>query len=128
MRLRIPQTIFTVTALLAAIAAPTAAMTEQERRVYLEKLQQILPDAPAFRAWLEKNGELPPDFDSLPRVNALPDPLRFLNGQPVRAAADWKRRREEILKLFEKYQTGTFPPKPRLDRVVFLDETRGNGY
>ena len=63
MRLRIPQAICAAIALLAASAAPAAAMTEQERRVYLEKLQQVLPDAPAFRAWLEKSGELPPDFD-----------------------------------------------------------------
>jgi hypothetical protein len=63
---------------------PASAMTPEERRAYLEKLQQILPDAPAFRAWLEKTGELPPDFDSLPRMNALPDPLHFLDGRPVR--------------------------------------------
>ena len=121
-------TILTATALLSFTAASAPAMTEQDRRVYLEKLQQILPDAPAFRAWLQQSGELPPDFDSLPRVNGLPDPLRFLNGQPVRAAADWKRRREEIVRLFEKYQTGTFPPKPHLERAVFLDETKGDGY
>src|SRR5579862_5204396 len=129
MRLRFPKPVSAVAlaaALLAACAAPAAAMTEQERRAYLEKLQQILPDAPAFRAWLEKSGELPPDFDSLPRRNTLPDPLRFVNGQPVRTAADWKRRRDEIFKLFEKYQTGVFPPKPHLERVVPIDETHGD--
>jgi dienelactone hydrolase len=107
---------------------PASAMTPEERRVYLEKLQQILPDAPAFREWLQKSGELPPDFDALPRRNALPDPLRFLDGRPARTAADWKLRRTEILQLFEKYQIGTFPAKPRIDRVVPLDETHGAGY
>src|SRR5579862_725760 len=131
MRLRFPKPVSAVAlaaALLAACAAPAAAMTEQERRAYLEKLQQILPDAPAFRAWLEKSGELPPDFDSLPRRNTLPDPLHFLDGRPVRTPADWTSRRAEILQLFEKYDLGTFPPKPKLDRVVALDETQGNGY
>src|ERR1051325_514348 len=55
------------------------AMTAAERREYLEKLQQILPEVPSFQAWLEKTGEVPPDFDSFPRVNELPDPLHFLD-------------------------------------------------
>ncbi len=57
---------------------PAHAMTPEERRAYLEKLQATLPDAPAFREWLQKTGELPPDFDALPRMNPLPDPLQFL--------------------------------------------------
>ncbi|HXB67583.1 MAG TPA: alpha/beta fold hydrolase [Candidatus Acidoferrales bacterium] len=113
---------------LAALAAPVDAMTMQERRQYLEKLLQILPDAPAFKQWLDKTGELPPDFDAFPKVNGLPDPLKFLDGKPVRTAADWKARRAEIRQLFEKYDVGSFPPKPKLDRAVVLDETPGNGY
>ena len=117
-----------VALLLVVGALPGRAMTLEERRAYLEKLQQILPDAPAFREWLQKTGELPPDFDSLPRINALPDPLRFLDGRPVRTAADWKMRRAEIQQLFEKYDLGTYPPKPKLERVVAIDEARGQGY
>src|SRR5215469_157717 len=62
------------------------AMTVAERRQYLEMLQHILPPVPSFQGWLDKTGELPPDFDSLPRVNGLPDPLRFLDGRLVRTA------------------------------------------
>jgi pimeloyl-ACP methyl ester carboxylesterase len=103
-------------------------MTPDERRQYLEKLQQILPDVPSFTAWLQKTGEIPPDFDSFPRVNGLPDPLHFLDGRPVRNAQEWRSRRNEIQQLFEKYDLGTFPPKPKLDHVVVLDETPGTGY
>ncbi len=103
-------------------------MTSEERRQYLEKLLQILSDVPSFTQWLAKTGELPPDFDALPRVNGLPDPLKFLDGKPVRTAADWKSRRSEIRQLFEKYDLGTIPPKPKLDRAVVLDETPGKGY
>ena len=109
-------------------SAPASSMTAEERRQYLEKLQQILPDVPSFKQWLAKTGELPPDFDALPRVNGLPDPLKFLDGKPVRTAADWKSRRAEIRQLFEKYDLGTIPPKPKLDRAVVLDETPGKGY
>jgi pimeloyl-ACP methyl ester carboxylesterase len=107
---------------------PARAMTPEERRDYLAKLQQILPDVPSFREWLQKTGELPPDFDSFPRVNGLPEPLRFLDGRPVRTPAEWLSRRAEIRRLFEKYDLGTFPPKPKLDRAAVLDETPGKGY
>ena len=113
---------------LLVIALPSPAMTPQERKAYLDKLVQTLPAVPSFNAWLQRTGELPPDFDQFPRINGLPDPLRFLNGRPVRTPAEWRNRRAEIRQLYEKYDVGTFPPKPKLDRVVQLDETPGQGY
>ena len=118
-----------VAVILMLVAFPQLrALTPDERRQYLTKLQGILPDVPSFRQWLDKTGELPPDFDALPRVNGLPDPLKFLDGRPVTTPVEWKSRRAEIRKLFEKYQTGTFPQRPKLDRAVVLDETHGKGY
>jgi pimeloyl-ACP methyl ester carboxylesterase len=115
--------------LLALAVCPSIhALTDDERRQYLTKLQGIIPDVPSFRQWLETTKELPPDFDALPRVNGLPDPLKFLDGRPVRTPSDWKARRAEIRQLFEKYQSGTFPERSKLDHAVVLDETRGNGY
>ena len=111
-----------------ALIQPALPMSEQERREYRDKLLKILPPAPQFQQWLDKTDELPPDFDALPRINGLPDPLKFLDGRPVRNASDWKSRREEIGQLYQKYDIGTFPPKPKLDRAVVLDETRGQGY
>ena len=73
----------------------------QARKDYLQKLQQILPPDPPFNAWLEKTGALPPDFNSLPKHDQLPDPLTFLNGRTVKTAAEWPARRAEILALFE---------------------------
>ena len=51
------------------------AMTPEQRREYRDKLVEILPKVPAFEEWLERTDELPPDFDSLPKINGLPDPL-----------------------------------------------------
>jgi hypothetical protein len=62
---------------------PLHAMTPEERRQYREKLLQILPDVPSFKEWLDGTDELPPDFDAFPKINGLPDPLRFLDGRQV---------------------------------------------
>jgi pimeloyl-ACP methyl ester carboxylesterase len=109
-------------------AAAPAAADAAKRREYLEKLLNILPPAPAFNDWLKASGELPPDFDALPRVNGLPDPFRFVDGREVKTAADWQARRREIGDLYQKYQLGTFPPRPKINRAIVLDETRGEGY
>ena len=64
--------------LLMVIALRIPAMTPEERKAYLDKFVQTVPAVPSFNAWLQRTGELPPDFDALPRINGLPDPLRFL--------------------------------------------------
>lgn len=44
----------------------------------------------------------------------LPDPLRLLNGQPVKDAGTWfSRRRPEIVRLFEDNQYGRSPGRPK---------------
>jgi cephalosporin-C deacetylase-like acetyl esterase len=113
--------------LLVAIAFHSSAMTPEERRAYLDKLLQTLPPLPSFAAWLQRTNELPPDFDALPKINGLPDPLRFLDGRMVKNAADWTARRAELFALEQKYDLGTFPPKPSFDNVVVLSENTTNG-
>jgi cephalosporin-C deacetylase-like acetyl esterase len=109
-------------ALCVLLAARTGwSMTEEERKAYLEKFQQTVPVVATFNQWLQRSGELPPDFDALPKQNALPDPLKFLDGRPVKNAEDWKARREEIIKLFQKYDIGSMPPKPRIDSITPVD-------
>ncbi len=104
------------------------SMSTEQRRAWGEWMRQNLPDVPAWDAWQQQTGALPPDFDALPRRNLLPDPLQFLDGRPVRTAADWTARRAEVWRLFEQYDLGRFPPKPKLDRVVPLGETTGAGW
>jgi hypothetical protein len=44
----------------------------------------------------------------------LPDPLTLANGQPVRDAKAWlKKRRPEIVRLFEENQYGRSPERPK---------------
>ena len=83
---------------LVALAHPLGAMTEQERRAHLEWMLKSLPDAPQFRQWQEKTGEIPPDYDALPRNNFLPDPFTFMNGRTVRNASDWTAFAADLLR------------------------------
>jgi hypothetical protein len=98
--------------LVFTMVASGAALTPAERRAYRDRLLEILPASPEFAAWVERTDELPPDFDSLPRCNLLPDPLTFEDGRRVLTREDWAARRAEILALFEHYVFGTLPPDP----------------
>ncbi len=114
--------------LCAALGSLAWAMTIDQRKDYRDRLIRIIPpvmsgprgnQTDSFRQWIDKTGALPPDFDALPRINGLPDPLLFLDGKrTVKNAADWKERRAEIQRLFEEYVIGHVPPKPNLDRIV----------
>ncbi len=56
-----------------------------------------------------------PFLDSLPEVKdlqlmkRLPDLMRFSDGRAVETPDQWWERRQEILKLFEKYMYGEMP-------------------
>ena len=113
---------------LLVLAPPLRAMTEQERRAHLEWMLKSLPDAPQFKQWQQRTGELPPDFDAFPRNNFLPDPFTFMNGRAVRSAADWTARRTEIRQLLEKWDVGSVPAKATTFRTTVQSETPGNGY
>ena len=116
---------------LAAACAPLAeapAMTEAQRRAHLEWMLANLPEAPAWREWQQKTGALPPDFDALSSANSLPAPFQFHDGRPVNMPADWPARRAEIKQLYQRHLLGSLPPKPKLDRIVPVEETKSAGY
>ncbi len=115
--------------LFCTVALSLSAMTERERADYLKWMQENMPRVAEWDAWQQKSGELPPDFDALPKNNLLPDPFTFLDGRPVGDGEQaWAERRAEIMALFEKYVTGTFPAKPEIGRVEVLDETQSGEY
>jgi dienelactone hydrolase len=121
---------FVLAALAAAglLSLSARAMTEQQRREHLEWMLKNLPPVPTWAEWQKKTGALPPDFDALTRANYLPDPFKFADGRAVRMPGDWKTRAAEIRQLFEKHLIGTLPPKPKIDKVTPIDETKGDGY
>jgi hypothetical protein len=56
-------------------------------------------------------GELP-TFEQLTRLETLPDPFTFLNGERMTSRSQWRCRREEIRKLAERFIYGENPAKP----------------
>jgi len=99
-----------------------------QREQYLQKLAGILPAVPSWTEWQKRTGALPPDFNSLPKQNMLPDPLTFLDGRPVTTAARWEDRRKEISDLSQKYEWGKVPPHPTITRTEVIDEKHSGGY
>lgn len=111
--------------LAAGILCLLAGITSQAQTLQEKQLlwmQEELPPCPEFDAWQSKTGTLPPDFESLPSNNLLPDPFTFLDGTPVGDDEEsWQKRKAEIRELFCKYMIGSMPPRPAIKRVETLD-------
>lgn len=150
----------------AAGETPVADETELQRRQrYLEELLQIiepqifkentrrvtLQDS-TWMGWLERSGELPPDFSAMPSDPFLPN-LLTLSGReslggtaeggpqsaeagsqaveagprPIRSREDWARKRNWIKKNYQHWISGTFPPPPEEIKAEVLEDRQADG-
>src|SRR5580765_6412203 len=92
---------------------PLLAQSKLKQNQLLDQMIQIFPTSEPWEAWLKKSGALPPDFDALPSIPFLPDPLRFESGKEVRTKEEWPKRRQALLSSFQQYVLGSLPPSPR---------------
>lgn len=79
--------------------------------------------------WQKRTGELPPDFDALPSIPFLPDPLVIDEGRknlPVKTAAQWSQQREYFKEQVKHIISGTFPGPPGNVVAKVLDEKMEN--
>ncbi|MDR0572520.1 MAG: acetylxylan esterase [Tannerella sp.] len=68
-----------------------------------------------FTDWLRRTGELPPDFENMPSIPFLPNPLVMDEGGeniPVTSGSQWEARRVWMKTELARYITGTTPPVP----------------
>jgi len=108
----------------------------RKSQMYLEQIQSVLPaekpnrgrvsplDA-TWQDWLNRTGELPPDFDSMPSLSFLPDPLVLDEGReniPVKTMEQWNKKRQWMTEQIKHWITGTFPPAPKNMQVKILSE------
>lgn len=101
-----------------------------QRQALREQLRRVLPPSEPWQKWLDESRELPPDFDALPSMHALPDPLvREVNGRARRitTAVEWRERREELKQLFHQWVIGTVPPAPNKVQSRILSERKKTG-
>ena len=103
------------------------AQSPEERKAYVSWMEENLPECPEFHSWAEQTAAIAPDFEALQSNNLLPDPYTFLDGRKVKTDAQWEERRQEILGLFEKYEWGSFPEKPEIQRVEVMEENISSG-
>ena len=128
----------------ARVASPHARVTKitgtdtLKRKAMLEKILNVLPPDKTtngrvsfldetFQDWLDRTGELPPDFDGMPSIPFLPDPLVLDEGRsniPVTTRAQWQEKRHWMKQQLEHYITGTFPPKPDNLQVRTISEKK----
>jgi len=131
--MRIRSSFLIVVFLCGTAAAQNQTQTRQQ---VLEELQQILlpsrtPPTGRINAtdktwedWVKRTGELPPDFDSMPSLAELSDPLMLdEDGRqvPVTTPEHWLRKKQWIRGQVERWMFGTMPPRPynlrsRVDR------------
>lgn len=123
---------------------PDSAAERERRETYLDELLETIDvDADEYGAddrvshrhaswteWREDTGELPPDFERLPAVATLPDPLRREeDGEWTRIESreTWNRQRERLGDQLQYWLYGELPPAPDDLRAVELAERTGDG-
>ena len=87
------------------------ARINSRRIAGLPGLRKYLRKSEYWDEWQKRTGERPPDFDAMPSIPYLPDPLMH-HGARIETASGWSARRAEILDLFKRYVFGTYPEPP----------------
>lgn len=115
---------------LLLLAAVAFGQAPGQQRATLDELLRLLRPSrvPAdgrinahdktWEEWLRRTGELPPDFNSLPSVPGLPDPLLGEDGKPITTPEQWTRRKPQLRDQIEHWMFGRFPPAPTNLRAV----------
>ncbi|MDF9798899.1 cephalosporin-C deacetylase-like acetyl esterase [Catalinimonas alkaloidigena] len=118
-----------------------AQQDQAKREAYLEELIELqerpsshdeyvnFHDA-SWLDWVERTGALPPNFEDIPSLPFLPDPLILDEGGeniPVKTQEQWKEKRAWIKEQVKHIISGTFPEAPEHTELTVLDEKFENG-
>jgi len=109
-----------------------------KRKASLSRIINLLPEDriingrvsfldKTFRDWIKRTGELPPDFDQMPSIPFLPDPLILDEGGKnisITSIAQWKEKRQWMKEQLEYYITGSYPLSPDNFEVKVLSEKK----
>lgn len=113
------------------------AQTEEEiRKAYLEELVALQEHPSSFddfvsyqdktwKDWVKRTGELPPNFNDLPSIPFLPNPLVMDEGGkniPVKTLSQWNEQREYIKQQVKYLFSGNFPAPPENLKINVLEK------
>src|SRR5260370_36255075 len=90
-----------VSLLAGLVANSSGAQAIGRQEAELAEMLRIFPRSEPWEKWLNQSHALPPDFDAMPSVPFLPDPLRFANGTEGRKE-DWPKRPQAVVGLVER--------------------------
>jgi pimeloyl-ACP methyl ester carboxylesterase len=124
-----------------AFARPTTSALDAEsrRRVDLEMFLKIFPPSSppvsgrinaydkTWEDWVKRTGELPPDFQAMPSIANLPDPLILTkDGRQIAVTNEalWNSQKEWIRSQVEQWVFGRMPPPPDNLRAVVTGTRR----
>ena len=91
------------------------------------KLNSATSKVPANSAWQKIKPYFTPPPEWQGKTGAYSSPLKFADGTTVKTAADWKRRRAEILSEWEGF-LGKWPPLITEPRVDLLESKRRENF
>jgi hypothetical protein len=133
--------LFTLIALF--VGSGLMAQSTERRNQYLkdileinipQRLQQttrrVTVQDSTWTDWLNRTGELPPDFSVMASVPFLPDPLVLTKkgkDHPVRSKEDWREKRNWIKSQYMHWISGVAPPPPPDFKVEVLSERQESG-
>lgn len=126
---------------ITAVALQAQSNTDSRRQTLDELLKMLHPSRPpatgrinafdrTWEEWLRRTGELPPDFDAMPSIPELPDPLVLREGGrsiPVTTPGIWARQRVSLRTQIEYWIFGTMPPAPDNLRATVTATHREGG-
>lgn len=113
----------------------------QIRQKYLADLKKIIIDQrfqkntrrvtwqdSTWVEWLNRTGELPPNFSKMKSTPFLPDPLvDEKDGKPITTKEQWAKKREWIKEQYKHWISGNFPAKPNNLKSEILLDSVANG-
>jgi cephalosporin-C deacetylase-like acetyl esterase len=134
--------IFGITLILFILPLFAQAQTNTERQQeYLEQIIRLQEKPEHFDDyvnyhdetwidWVERTGALPPDFETVPSLPFLPDPLIIDEGGrniPVETEWQWQLQRNRIKEEVKNLLSGSFPEPPDSITAHVLEEREENG-
>lgn len=103
---------------------PHPTPSQRPRDVYASFVRLSYLDS-TWDAWQQRTKELPPDFEQMPDIPFLPDPMIWDEGRqniPISTPEQWNQKREWIQEQVKNLLSGTFPDPPHDIRSTVLEE------